>query len=679
MPVNPDLFNTTVSSSVPPDDPDQLQATFIETPLAQSSGFSGYSGFSGTNPGQSGYSGYSGQMGLGATWQSSLGNPTGTTSPTGVMMGLANPIKPVSSGTVEVVCSFELSNNTVGSVAVAELAYGVGSAPLNGQPMPGGWSFVGNAAFFIQFGAGNNVDNACISALVSGLTPGTQYWFDLLLFTNFGGTATVQNVSTLIHEIGSGPPGATGPQGVSGYSGRSGYSGISGFSGQTSTSGYSGQSGFSGYSAVSGISGFSGQSGQSGFSGMGTSGFSGYSGQSGQPGTFSASGYSGYSGQSGYSGLSGYSAASPGASGFSGFSGPAGTSGFSGPSGVSGYSGFMGTGNTSYSLPVDPAVTASTTGVMMGLAGSFTPVGSGVAEIIVCGDISNNTNGNGAQVQIRYGIGSAPANAAALTGTTLGGLAKYVPDATSSIRNPFAVSGVVNLTAGTTYWIDVGLAAIGGGQARIQDVSISAFEIGAGRSGVSGYSGFSGSLPGASGYSGFSGYSSISGFSGYSGSGLSGYSGPSGVSGFSGSFPLTGITNGSNAAAGNVGEYISASIAAPGTAITSGVVKNLTSIALTAGDWELFGFGGCLGAGGPATTLSEFYTAFSVNNNDIPNDPSALWNGASFNLGSFYMSFAIPVYRVNITSPTTYYLNVQATFGANTMTCFGRISARRMR
>jgi len=201
----------------------------------------------------------------------------------------------------------------------------------------------------------------------------------------------------------------------------------------------------------------------------------------------------------------------------------------------------MGLGATSYSNPVDPGQTGSSTGVMMGLAAAFTPIASGVAEVVITGDISNDTAPNGGQVQIRYGTGAAPANGAALVGTTLGQLVKYDPitPSTASQRSPFAVSGIISgMTIGTAYWIDVSLANIGGGNARIQDVTVNVFELGAGRSGTSGfsgYSGFSAASPGASGYSGFSGYSSTSGFSGYSSQ--SGFSGPSGFSGYSGALP----------------------------------------------------------------------------------------------------------------------------------------------
>lgn len=125
--------------------------------------------------------------------------------------------------------------------------------------------------------------------------------------------------------------------------------------------------------------------------------------------------------------------------------------------------------------------TTSTTGVMMGLAAAITPaatVGTGNLLINVCGDCFNATAiADGGTITIRYGTGTAPANAAALTGTVVGGAVIFV-QATSAERHPFALNAVVTgLTLGTAYWIDVSLAALTGGTATIENVSVSIIEI----------------------------------------------------------------------------------------------------------------------------------------------------------------------------------------------------------
>lgn len=143
--------------------------------------------------------------------------------------------------------------------------------------------------------------------------------------------------------------------------------------------------------------------------------------------------------------------------------------------------GLSSTSATSQSTPVDPSTTNSTTGVMMGLANSVTPSKSGTILVHVSGDTDNNTIGDGAQMQIRYGTGSAPSNGAALAGTAAGSAVKMTNPSIATLsvgRSPFSLNAVVTgLTVGATYWIDISLAAITGGTARVRDISISIVEI----------------------------------------------------------------------------------------------------------------------------------------------------------------------------------------------------------
>lgn len=130
------------------------------------------------------------------------------------------------------------------------------------------------------------------------------------------------------------------------------------------------------------------------------------------------------------------------------------------------------------SNPADPTGTADTTGVMMGLAGTITPTISGRILITVTGTMFNPTAiADGAKVQIRTGIGAAPANGDALTGTAAGSLQQYIA-ATVLEKAPFSVTAIVSgLTLNVARWIDVSLAAITGGTATITDLSLSAAEV----------------------------------------------------------------------------------------------------------------------------------------------------------------------------------------------------------
>ena len=126
--------------------------------------------------------------------------------------------------------------------------------------------------------------------------------------------------------------------------------------------------------------------------------------------------------------------------------------------------------------PANPAGTASTTGVMMGLAGSFTPVVTGRVLIVLTGNCHNNTAGDGCTVSGRYGTGAAPTNGSALTGTVIG--SKFTTSATANADVGFAVIAIVTgLALGAAIWLDLSLAAFTGGTATMTNPQISVIEI----------------------------------------------------------------------------------------------------------------------------------------------------------------------------------------------------------
>lgn len=133
--------------------------------------------------------------------------------------------------------------------------------------------------------------------------------------------------------------------------------------------------------------------------------------------------------------------------------------------------------NSAQSTPSNPTGTTNTSGLMMGLAGSITPVGSGIILVNICGDMTNSTTNDGASIQLRYGTGTAPSNAGALTGTTIGNSITATA-ATGSYNYPFCVSVIISgLSASTAYWLDLSLAAITGGTASISNITINSHEL----------------------------------------------------------------------------------------------------------------------------------------------------------------------------------------------------------
>lgn len=125
----------------------------------------------------------------------------------------------------------------------------------------------------------------------------------------------------------------------------------------------------------------------------------------------------------------------------------------------------------------NPSGTANTGGLMMGLAGSITPTGTGTILFCLAGNLSTNTDTDGAAAQLRFGTGAAPANGGALIGTAIGS-SQRISGVTAN--NIFPVGGCVirtGLTVNTTAWFDISLAAVTGGTATATSVVLTAVEV----------------------------------------------------------------------------------------------------------------------------------------------------------------------------------------------------------
>lgn len=138
-----------------------------------------------------------------------------------------------------------------------------------------------------------------------------------------------------------------------------------------------------------------------------------------------------------------------------------------------------------------------------------------------------------------------------------------------------------------------------------------------------------------------------------------------------------GTTTNDNAAAGQIGEFVSSTIPfASGVSITTNMPTNLTSISLTAGDWDVFGninfvCGGnfitevdCWISTASATTPDQSLRTLLVNNSGI--------------VGST-LGLIAPFFRLSIASTTTVYITGICIFGSSSTSMNGGIYARRMR
>lgn len=142
----------------------------------------------------------------------------------------------------------------------------------------------------------------------------------------------------------------------------------------------------------------------------------------------------------------------------------------------------------------------------------------------------------------------------------------------------------------------------------------------------------------------------------------------------SSSMSVKGITNGTESRAGDYGESVSTKSTGTGIVGTSGQYADIVSTTLAAGDWDISG--GCYITGsnvtdvfcGVGTSAGNNAAGLTAGDNFFPARlPTATIDGGT----------PISVFRVNITSNTTYYLKIYSTYTSAIPKASGRISARR--
>jgi len=148
--------------------------------------------------------------------------------------------------------------------------------------------------------------------------------------------------------------------------------------------------------------------------------------------------------------------------------------------------------------------------------------------------------------------------------------------------------------------------------------------------------------------------------------------------GTAGQYP--GETTNGNATAGNIGEYVeSVVVSGSAVALVTGTAKTVTSISLTAGDWDV----DAIGYIAPAATTNVTNSAVSISGttNTFDGTPGKA-NGFTTTgvvTGGPSLSQVIPPYRLSLSATTTVFLICQAVFTISTASAFGIIRARRAR
>lgn len=148
---------------------------------------------------------------------------------------------------------------------------------------------------------------------------------------------------------------------------------------------------------------------------------------------------------------------------------------------------------------------------------------------------------------------------------------------------------------------------------------------------------------------------------------------------------LSGSTTNDSATAGNIGEVITATVAsASAVSLSTGTGKNVTSISLTAGDWDVSGQVDFVLAG---VTATLFQSGISLATNTLPSQAGGSGLGTDPLVGvpllttvlsATYAQGISPV-RISLSATTTVYLVAQAAFSVGTTTAYGTIFARRAR
>jgi hypothetical protein len=140
---------------------------------------------------------------------------------------------------------------------------------------------------------------------------------------------------------------------------------------------------------------------------------------------------------------------------------------------------------------------------------------------------------------------------------------------------------------------------------------------------------------------------------------------------------IIGVTNGSVAAAGSLGEYMSSTVTTP-VGLTSNTPVNLTSITFTAGDWDIDCL--CQYSTAGTTTVQSVAANLSLVSATIDGSMDRYaaygWNSSTL---PFTVGIGVPPARFNFSTSTTVFLVVRAIFAVSTCSVAGILKGRRIR
>jgi hypothetical protein len=125
-------------------------------------------------------------------------NPTGTSAgPVMAGLGATCHLTPVYGTRILLTFTMIVSNTAATGSTLVQMRYGTGAAPSNGAAATG--TAIGSTLSSQSINA-NATLAITTHAIITGLTPGTAYWFDLTQQAG-GGTASLQNVTCTAVEL----------------------------------------------------------------------------------------------------------------------------------------------------------------------------------------------------------------------------------------------------------------------------------------------------------------------------------------------------------------------------------------------------------------------------------------------------------------------------------------------
>lgn len=140
---------------------------------------------------------------------------------------------------------------------------------------------------------------------------------------------------------------------------------------------------------------------------------------------------------------------------------------------------------------------------------------------------------------------------------------------------------------------------------------------------------------------------------------------------------LLGTATNDSANPGSIGELLSSTVAS-GSAVTinTGVAKNITSVSITAGDWDVTGQVDYVLN---AATTTDFQSGSSTTSATFGAQDSSSIIPLITTLVSDTFGQTLPVFRYSFATATTVFLVGAANFSAGGVTGYGTIRARRVR